>query len=68
MANPFEGDGEFLVLINDEGQHALWPAFREAPAGWSVTGPRGPRSVCLESIERHWTDMRPRSGRQPPAG
>ena len=48
MANPFEGDGEFLVLINDEGQHALWTAFREAPAGWTVTGPRGPRSVCLE--------------------
>ena len=62
MTNPFEDpDGEFLVLINDEGQHSLWPTFREIPPGWTTVGPRGKRQVCLDWIEANWTDMRPRS-------
>jgi MbtH protein len=62
MTNPFENEqGEFLVLVNDEGQYSLWPAFRDVPAGWSITGPRGARQVCLDWIEATWTDMRPRS-------
>jgi MbtH protein len=62
MTNPFEDqDGEYLVLVNDEGQHSLWPAFREIPAGWTATGPRGKRQECLDWIEANWSDMRPRS-------
>ena len=62
MTNPFEDeDAEYLVLINDEGQYSLWPAFREVPAGWTETGPRGKRKECLDHIEENWTDMRPRS-------
>lgn len=62
MTNPFEDeDGEYCVLINDEGQHSLWPTFRDAPAGWSMVGPRGKRQECLDYIEAHWTDMRPKS-------
>ena len=62
MANPFEDeDGEFLVLVNDEGQHSLWPGFREVPAGWYPVGPKGKRQECLEWIEANWTDMRPKS-------
>lgn len=62
MTNPFEDDsGEYLVLVNDEGQHSLWPAFREVPGGWTAVGPRGKRSECLDWIEANWTDMRPRS-------
>ena len=62
MTNPFEDDsGEYLVLVNEEGQHSLWPAFREIPAGWTAVGPRGKRSECLDWIEANWTDMRPRS-------
>ena len=50
MANPFEDeDGEFLVLVNDEGQHSLWPSFREVPAGWYPVGPKGKRQECLLS-------------------
>lgn len=62
MANPFDDDnGVFRVLVNDEGQYSLWPDFAAVPAGWeSVHGP-GTRVACLEHIERHWTDMRPRS-------
>jgi uncharacterized protein YbdZ (MbtH family) len=62
MTNPFEDpDGEFLVLENDEGQHSLWPTFREVPAGWTPVGPKGKRQECLDWIEANWTDMRPRS-------
>lgn len=31
MANPFEdADDTYLVLMNDEGQYSLWPAFIDA--------------------------------------
>lgn len=62
MANPFEDpEASYLVLVNDEGQHSLWPAFAQVPAGWSAAlGPEG-RDACLAHIEENWTDMRPRS-------
>lgn len=62
MTNPFEDpDGTYLVLINREGQHSLWPAFVDVPEGWTVVHPKASRNVCLEYIEKHWTDMRPQS-------
>jgi len=62
MANPFEAEtGDFLVLINDEGQYSLWPAFRDPPAGWRGAGASGTRQSCLDWIEANWTDMRPKS-------
>ncbi|MGB8843366.1 MAG: MbtH family protein [Aliidongia sp.] len=61
MANPFDdNNGAFLVLVNDEGQHSLWPVFADPPAGWkNAFGPEH-RQSCLDYIEQHWTDMRPR--------
>jgi MbtH protein len=62
MANPFEGDeNDYRVLVNAEGQYCLWPAFRRAPPGWVVVGPSGARQHCLDWIEMHWTDLRPKS-------
>jgi len=62
MANPFEDEnGEYVVLVNDEGQHSLWPSFAEVPAGWEVVNGKDTRANCLEYIERNWTDLRPRS-------
>ncbi|MFF5175396.1 MbtH family protein [Micromonospora sp. NPDC000089] len=62
MSNPFEDpDGSYLVLVNDEGQHSLWPAAIAAPAGWTTTHGPAPRRESLEHIERNWTDMRPKS-------
>ncbi len=62
MTNPFEDEnGEYLVLVNDEAQYSLWPAFREVPAGWKAVGPRGNRKECLDYIDETWTDMRPKS-------
>lgn len=60
--NPFEDDSrDYLVLVNEEGQHSLWPAFKDVPEGWKATGPAASRQSCLEWIDRHWTDMRPAS-------
>ena len=60
--NPFDnGDGTFLVLVNDENQHSLWPEFAEVPAGWrTVHGPAA-RQDCLDYVNTNWTDMRPQS-------
>ncbi|MGA4846179.1 MbtH family protein [Streptomyces sp. G5(2025)] len=62
MTNPFEdADGRYLVLVNDEGQHSLWPSFVEVPAGWTVAFAEADREACLEYVEENWTDMRPKS-------
>ncbi|MFE7271040.1 MbtH family protein [Streptomyces sp. NPDC057623] len=62
MANPFEDENaDFLVLVNEEGQHSLWPAATAVPDGWNAVFGRARRDACLEYIERSWTDMRPSS-------
>jgi MbtH protein len=62
MANPFDNDeGVFSVLINDEGQHSLWPEFADVPAGWTTIHGPDSRAGCLEYVNANWTDMRPRS-------
>ncbi|ABP55170.1 MbtH family protein [Salinispora tropica] len=62
MTSPFDiEDGTYVVLVNAENQHSLWPHAVEVPAGWSVVcGPTG-RSSCLEYVSTHWADLRPRS-------
>jgi len=62
VPNPFENeDASYYVLVNDEGQHSLWPAFAEIPAGWQSVHGEDTRAACLEYVEKHWTDMRPLS-------
>jgi MbtH protein len=62
MTNPFDDEsGSFIVLVNDEGQHSLWPIFADVPAGWvNKFGPES-RQSCLQYVEENWTDMRPKS-------
>ncbi|MBW5424145.1 MbtH family NRPS accessory protein [Streptomyces sp. BG9H] len=61
-SNPFEDDGaEYLVLVNDENQHTLWPAALEIPAGWKVAQEASSRADSLAYVEENWTDMRPAS-------
>ncbi len=63
--NPFDDDGgAFFVLVNDEEQHSLWPAFAEVPAGWRVAYGEARRSACLDYVDENWTDMRPKSLRE----
>jgi MbtH protein len=62
MTNPFEDDkGTFHVLVNDEGQHSLWPAWKDVPAGWTIAHKSDTRAACLDYVEKNWTDMRPTS-------
>lgn len=62
MTNPFEDpEGTYLVLVNDEGQHSLWPSFAEVPAGWTVAKDEDTRQACLDFVNENWTDMRPKS-------
>ena len=60
--NPFDNDqGVFLVLVNAEGQHSLWPEFVPIPLGWhTIHGPDS-HAACNDYIERRWTDLRPLS-------
>jgi len=62
MSNPFENEqGEYYVLVNEEGQYSLWPAFIKIPDGWSVAHDKDTRKTCLEWVDKNWTDMRPKS-------
>jgi MbtH protein len=60
--NPFEHeDGRYLVLVNSEGQHSLWPTFLDVPTGWIVAHNEDTRQGCLDYVKENWTDMRPYS-------
>ena len=62
MTNPFEDqDGTYLVLVNDENQHSLWPVAIDVPAGWTTAFGPHTRQACLDFVESNWTDMRPKS-------
>jgi len=54
----------YVVVVNDELQHSIWPAGRELPDGWRSGEFEGPRAQCLAHIEREWPDMRPLSVRR----
>lgn len=62
MSNRFDDDSAtFLVLVNDENQHSLWPSDLDVPAGWRVANPASSRAEALEYVEENWTDLRPAS-------
>ena len=59
--NPFDDDnGSLFVLVNDEEQHSLWPAFADVQrlaGGLRRSGPR-----CVSGLHRtNWPDIRPKS-------
>lgn len=62
MSNPFERDDiDYTVLVNEEGQHSLWPEIIDVPAGWRVVFGADTRDACVAYVEREWTDIRPAS-------
>jgi MbtH protein len=62
VTNPFEDpEAQYRVLINDEDQYSLWPAFADIPAGWTVAQDLAGRADSIAFVEANWTDMRPRS-------
>jgi glycopeptidolipid biosynthesis protein len=62
--NPFDDNASFLVLVNNEEQHSLWPSFADVPAGWRVVHGEADRVACLDYIEQNWIDIRPKSLRK----
>ncbi|MFI1018576.1 MbtH family protein [Streptomyces sp. NPDC020965] len=60
--NPFDDPhSTFLVLVNHENQHSIWPSFADVPVGWDVVHGEADRRSCLDYVEEHWTDLRPAS-------
>ena len=51
----------FVVVVNDEDQHALWPEFADVPKGWALKFGPEPKDACLEFVRQNWVDMRPKS-------
>jgi len=61
-SNPFDDpQGSFFVLVNDEGQHSLWPSFAEIPSGWKTVFGEADKEACLDYVEQYWQDLRPKS-------
>jgi MbtH protein len=61
-SNPFDDESaQFLVLVNDENQHSLWPVFADVPDGWRIVFGPDDRASAVSYVEEAWTDMRPKS-------
>lgn len=58
-----DDDITYIVLVNDEEQHSLWPTLADKPEGWTQVGPTGSKETCQAYVEEHWTDMTPKSAR-----
>ncbi|MEU6842769.1 MbtH family NRPS accessory protein [Streptomyces sp. NPDC046716] len=62
MTDPSAGSQDHcVVVVNGEGQHAMWPEFAPPPAGWDIVHGPADRSSCAAYVDAHWTDMRPLS-------
>lgn len=53
-------DSEYKVLINNEDQYSLWSSDLDIPNGWYEKY-HGSKESCLDYINKHWVDMRPKS-------
>ena len=51
----------FIVVVNGEGQYALWRASLDVPAGWRRQSAAMPRRACLDAIAGAWQDIAPAS-------
>jgi MbtH protein len=47
------------VVVNGDGQYAIWPLNKAVPEGWERALVQGSRDACLEFIRKTWIDMRP---------
>lgn len=56
-------DIDYVVVVNDEQQHSLWPAPVAVPEGWTVAHGPAARADCLGYVRENWTDIRPASVR-----
>ncbi|WP_189234169.1 non-ribosomal peptide synthetase [Streptomyces flaveolus] len=55
--DPFaDGSATFMVLADDTGHRALWPAAALVPEGWQATHPEDLYELCLDHINDHLND------------
>ena len=59
--HPGETRDDFVVVVNDLGQHALWQVALDMPPGWHRRSSVMSRRECLAEIERSWKDVVPAS-------
>src|ERR1700733_3190563 len=52
-------ENAFVVAVNDRGQHALWQAGIDVPAGWRRQSAAMPRQAGLDAIAAGWPDIAP---------
>ena len=57
-------ESTYIVAVNDQGQHAVWPAELVLPAGWRQRSAVMPRRACLAAIAAAWPDITPVSVRR----
>lgn len=55
---PLNTQPRYLVVINHEAQHSIWPAYKTVPRGWMETAFSGDKATCLAHIEESWHDQR----------
>src|ERR1700744_1457199 len=48
-----------IVVINDPGQYAIWPAGPAVPAGWRARSGPLPLSACRDLVAQAWPDIIP---------
>ncbi|HEY0933990.1 MAG TPA: amino acid adenylation domain-containing protein [Trebonia sp.] len=51
--------GAFAVVVNDAGQHSLWPAAADLPRGWHRRSPALSRNDALAAVGRAWKELAP---------
>lgn len=54
----------YKVVMSEDDQYTIWPAFKQSPPGWREVGKEGSQEECLAHIQSLWTDMRPRRLRE----
>jgi uncharacterized protein YbdZ (MbtH family) len=51
-------DGDrFAVVVNERGEHAIWPEAQPIPAGWRATGFVGEAGACQAHVDEVWTAL-----------
>lgn len=68
MHSDDEDTATYIVLMNDEEQHSLWPSFKSVPAGWRVVRGPGSKQECMDYVDEVWKDITPLSVRRSLSG
>lgn len=51
----------YKVIVSQDDQYSIWPAYKQSAPGWQDAGKEGSEVECLAYIREVWTDMRPRA-------